>query len=341
MLSSYNVWGLCMSASQPRFFQVSSHKKLKQCDAVFVAVAVAIVDKIRHSPRDTAANALWQHVSARYVEYFPQYNHDVSRSHTYSAQRAFRGLENIEKLHALVAEIAYTLRQIVVDEMITNCDNSRGYTGAFLNSNNPDKLREGDTKIKDNLVFRALTQTLPLKVVISNYGDRSDNVPCRNEYGGHAGNVIAIELRVYNSSYEPKLFDTSIAVNYKILSTTAGKPTSKLSYAGTVERCEHFVENKRKRFLSVTNRLFAMLRAQDTTLESIESLYINNLAPSSDYKHCFRDMVREHRQEEQEFGSFTVLIVHAIASEIANGRMELDVLDDLIEPDGHRVRASN
>ncbi len=335
-------------------FLAQTHTKLRIAvhvgghgDCGFRSVAAGFIDNfLMHSHFSID---LLNKVFSRHFVYFPQHRPQMSGLTTVSNMMT-RLLADVSKTE-LIQTMAFTLRQLAVDEMVARPEK---YRGAFIQAHeqtSPALMRDPTTKIDDSsLLALAYALDMPIEVRVVASGKElyfpSLNYPPGIKVSATKPKVV-IELKA--GHYRPELLDPSafksdIYDTFSEVKPTLGRPVADPELSEILLRIEIEEQRLIAEFEGLRNNLNHMLKDGTLTKNKLLELYIKGM-PTSDY---LQGRVR-HVDEEQGHSYFSsaldsapgvgqdrhsplhtydedvsVELVHAIARAISLGHMSAD-----------------
>ncbi len=168
-------------------------------DCGFRAIAAGLIELYSTHSLIQGRDALLQSLLTRYVSLFPTHTH---QSTIVTPTQRLQQLKKRVPWHQLIGEIAFTLRQIAVDEL---CAHPERYPGAFVGEHegtSPSVMRKMETWI-DESSLAALSNALHLPVTVQ-VVDGSKSLAHQFQYNtdeNHRGVLIRLE----KSHYTPYL----------------------------------------------------------------------------------------------------------------------------------------
>ena len=251
-----------------------------QGDCGFRAVAAGIVDNFLINPRlkgDLLGNLL-----PRHYNYFPQHRHNVSGLIT-PAERMEQLITQV-RMPELIQTLAYTLRQIAVDEL---CAKPAHYRGAFANQHEqtaPEIMRKPSTWI-DETAIAALSNALDLPIEV-NMVSHGKELPVRLQYNISSKNQ-GVVMQLQDVHYMPRV------THSERFTTVKSQQASRIKAAEDVASTDPSLteiltkiaeENKHlvHEFENTRNRLSAMVAAGELNKQDLLAIYIKGMA-TSDY----------------------------------------------------------
>jgi hypothetical protein len=176
-------------------------------DCGFRAIAAGLIDLYDSDkiPVNIAVHRdMLRIIISRHYDYFPR-QEIVKKGAKYGEK--FKDLIDTQPRSVLVETLAFTLRQLAVDEI---CKKPQLYRGAFIADNNvavsPEEMRKPTTYI-DETAIAALSKVLNLPVQVT-IVQRSKKLPNKLIYNQEAESKVApkIAVRLENKHYIPKVY---------------------------------------------------------------------------------------------------------------------------------------
>ncbi len=253
-----------------------------QGDCGFRAVAAGLVDNFVTNPR--MRGDLLNKVLPQHFNYFPQHRPTVVGLTT-PAER-MQQLINQVRMPELIQSLAYTLRQIAVDEL---CAHPANYRGAFANQHeytSPEQMRKASTWI-DESAIAALAQALDVPIEVK-VVSRGKELPLRLQYNEASRNAQLV-VQLQNGHYiahvtHGELFMTvkqRPLTNVKVFADDAKHDSSLEDILAVIAEEDKYLLHE---FESTHNRLTAMVVAGELSKQDLLVIYIKGMT-SSDYLH--------------------------------------------------------
>lgn len=165
-------------------------------DSGFRAMAVAFIDYVSTHVR--VKGDVVQRLLSRHFDYFP--HHKPAAYGLITPQERMQQMMNNVRLSSLVPSLAYTLRQMAVDEL---CAHPVRYRNAFIKHHqktSPKTMRDPSTWLDDS-AMPALAEALSLSLDIQVVRGQS-SLPVRLRYNEHADHPT-LRLQLQDEQYFP------------------------------------------------------------------------------------------------------------------------------------------
>lgn len=250
-------------------------------DSGFRAMAVAFIDYVSTYPR--VKGDLIQRLLSRHFEYFP--HHKPSFHGLITPQERMQQLMKKVRMSTLASSLAYTLRQITVDEL---CAHPLRYRSAFIkhdHKTSPEAMRDPSTWMDENAMAalaEALSVSLDIQVV---HGQSS--LPVRLRYNEHTDHP-KLRLQLQDRQYYPFVRCAERFSDVKSSAVLSHESQSRLTNNKSDEFNTIFkeIEQDEQRLLSVfkstCNRLKTMVAAGELDKTGLIDLYLKAMS-SNDY----------------------------------------------------------
>lgn len=299
-------------------------------DCGFRAIAAGILDVEGQGIRSLET------ILSRHFSYFPGHQAKVSAAQTPGEQ--LRMLSSRVRLSELLPAMAYTLRQLAVDEL---CNNPDKYRGAFVSSHEgttPEKMRQRGTWIDESSIA-ALATCLGIPVIIL-VMERKKELPLRLTYGG-SNQEKSITIKLSEGHYVPRVvstrFDQFLAQPSPVLEPTiptdpgAKDPSMDEIFAKIAKADQFLIEEYRR----VRGIISAAIAAGELDKSSLMSMYINSI-PTSDYLEGHHDLRAAARQFEASGfkwnGEIEEELAHALTQAIVHGQVDIEEINNQSHP---------
>ena len=168
-------------------------------DCGFRAIAAGLIELYSTPALTKGRDALLQLLLTRFDVLFPTHAHQTS---VLTPTQRLQQLKKRVPYHQLIVEMAYTLRQIAVDELCTNPDE---YPGAFLGEDegtSPAMMRKMTTWI-DESSLSALSNALHLPITVQ-VVDGSKSLPYQFQYNVDSS-CPSVLIKLEKGHYVPYL----------------------------------------------------------------------------------------------------------------------------------------
>ncbi|STX50092.1 Uncharacterised protein [Legionella busanensis] len=230
-----------------QLFEGISHVDSALVDSAFRAVAATLIDNILTDRRITANKPLLDKILERHRKYF---NLTEGAGLLTPNERLFQLINRPEKMAKFVAEFAYTLRQIAVDQLIKDPER---YMLVFLEENEGRSLKEirDPNTSNGNTLIAALADALAIPVLIEHTLPKKD-LPESIEYGPNAMSSFnapqGIKIHLQGEVYIPYLRN---AANFKSIysSTQEIHPKEALENDPSIDTIIDKVNTKKQNLL--------------------------------------------------------------------------------------------
>ncbi|WP_133128146.1 OTU domain-containing protein [Legionella nagasakiensis] len=305
-------------------------------DCGFRAVAAGLIDNFLSGHRFKPD--LISKVLKRHKTYFKEHRLDLVLA---TPLEELRELTRRVPMAELIQKMAYTLRQMAVDEL---CANPARYRGAFADKNehtSPEMMRKPSTWI-DESAIAALSNTLGLPIEVR-VVEAGKEVPMRLRYNTEATNPgVVMQLR--GEHYIPRVTQKEAfgLVKHKSaphveMEEVQSDPSLSEILAIIAEEDKQLCEE----FASLKHRLMTMVAAGELNKADLLKLYVKGM-PTSDYlqgrvkcvgteygtQHFFEAITQAQKEpeaivltEEQYDEAMINELVHALARAISIGDM--------------------
>lgn len=329
-------------------------------DCGFRSLAAGIVDNIL-SNKSRANQELISVLFERHFKYFPQ-PQPVGRLLT-PAERLEQIVRNPFDMAKFIVALAYTLRQIAVDEMVAHPEH---YRGAFADINEqtaPAQMRLESTWIDESAIAAvSVALNLPIEVQVV---AKNKELPMRLHYDNNSTidkpAPSAVVMQLQHGHYLPQVNHPERFATVKTLQATAVKPmiaSDKTDPELSEILAKIDAEDKRllAKFEEISHRLTAMVAANEVSKEDLLAIYVKGMK-KSDYlqgrvKHVgiehgnqrFFEALENSRQgvklitlpKENHDEQITKELVHAIARAISIGQLDSAAVFAQIDHDEER-----
>lgn len=330
------------------FFSNKAHQALKQHEEYsfinigneqFHAVAVALIDSLQNTPRGN--DAALKKILERFCQYFPKY---VSNQPYLTLPERMGMLLSSSRKSELVDCMAYVLRQIEVDELLTHPLQYREVFSGLSPDTEKSYLRDPKTKLP-NSALNALAQVLGISITLS-FKEPGKELRMREVYVGGEQTIPAkpsLILQVQGDQYFP-------CVKHKVdfayvgqLAISAPKPVEKddIAQEETLADIVNLIAEDNKRLLQSYDQwrqtISTMVAANELNCEQLMELYISFLPLNSASSLSLSALEQSERkpviagfpvaQEKQTID----LLTSALASWISTKQVEPDRLFDQLE----------
>ena len=322
-------------------------------DCGFRAIAAGIIDNFLEQSSHLRGDLLKKVLDAHF-NYFPQQK-TLMPGLVKPADRMAQ-LIRTTRMGELVQSLAYTLRQMAVDEL---CANPENYRGAFVTQHentSPETMRQPTIWIDESSIA-ALSNALdlPVNVVL---GDHYQTLRKRLRYNEAAANP-PVEIRLQGEHYIPRLVHSD---RFSLVKTQTDKVLQPHVSAGVDDPslsdilAKIAAEDKRLvlSFEATCNRLNFMVANGELSQDDLLSIYIGGM-DHSDYlsnraKHAsvehgnqdfFNLIINAQKGNGQFTGSnvpkMTDELIHAISRAISIGHMSDEVIDKKLSMQPHII----
>lgn len=317
-------------------------------DCGFRSIAAGLIDNFSAFPH--LSKPLLHKVLQRHFAYYPQHRPQMLALETPSQLMA-RVLKKVN-MPELIQSLAYTLRQLAVDEMVKN---PARYPGAFVQHNeqtSPAKMRQARTWIDESSIC-ALAQSLdlPIHVRVVTRGKELAPPPLTyNAQAKHAATNPTIVIELERQHYRPRL------INPDLFKSNVYDSKSRLSpiQVDVVDRdipeiLKEIAEVEKRTievFESTRDRLTTMVSAGELTKKNLLDLYIKGIK-TSDYllgrvKHIDQEyqtdffsraiaQLPSHSPSQPHEDAMVAELVHALARAISIGDMRAEEVFTQVE----------
>ncbi|HBI21560.1 MAG TPA: hypothetical protein DDY37_03075, partial [Legionella sp.] len=184
-------------------------------DCGFRAIAAGLMEWYSMPVLTKGRNALLESFWVRFDVLFPAHAHQTA---VLTPMQRLQQLKKRVPYHQLVVEIAYTLRQIAVDELCAYPDQ---YPGAFVGENegtSPTMMRKMTTWI-DESSLAALSNALHLPITV-NVVEGAKSLPHRLQYNVDPG-CPSVLIQLEKGHYVPYLRDPILPARPSLVPTIA------------------------------------------------------------------------------------------------------------------------
>ncbi|KTD07601.1 hypothetical protein [Legionella jamestowniensis] len=325
-------------------------------DCGFRAIAAAIISKELYESNtmffENRNSAELNALLIKHFEYFPEQKPSLPHA---NAIDQLRWLTNSNRMVLTIQSLAYTIRQMAVDEM-TDRESCAKYRGAFVNDGvtptSPATMRQPTTWIDETAIAAAAKATgYPIRVRVVSEGKE---IPMHLHYEGkkeRSANPLVIQLQ--EKHYIPCVMNPTKFQSVKTVSAVSLTPTQVKKNDPDIEEVLAIIAQEDKRLLEnfedTKRRLTAAVEADGATKELLLNIYIEGLK-KSDYfqgyvgiehgsEHFFKALkesnseLRIVRNELMNNPNqhFTNQLIHAIARAVTIEQLDANHVFDQIE----------
>lgn len=325
-------------------------------DCGFRAIAAGIIDNIVAHDTPLSNMRLLETLLQNYDIYFPQRDYLSPKN---VKERFRRMISNPILLQQFVRNLAYVLRQIAVDEMVSRPEI---YRAAFVNhheNTSPQMMRKESTWI-DESAIAALSNVLHLPIAVS-VVEKEKNLPLKLHYlpqnidfieNNELASEVSIQLK--NNHYQPKVacpklfapmhheFIADRVYEEEISYRDPSESEIMLKIAESDHKIVHDFEHHYQ-------RLSAMVVSGDIEKSDLLDIYIQNMS-QSDFLQGFARNVELNRinfeniidaaqTQRQDLNENSVMLddymlerlIHAIARAMTIGHVKADPIYQWLE----------
>ena len=302
-------------------------------DCGFRAIAAGILDVEGQGIR------LLKQILSRHFNYFP--GHQAKVSLTQTPEEQLRVLSSRIRLSELLPAMAYTLRQLAVDELCKNPDKYRGAFVSLHEGTTPEKMRQRGTWIDESSIA-ALARCIGIPVIVL-VMERKQELPLRLTYGGPSEEK-PITIKLSHGHYMPRVVSTrfdqlqaqpSPVLEPTIPADSGEKDPSMDEILAKIAKADQFLIEEYRRVRGIIS---AAIAAGELDKNSLMSMYINSI-PTSDYlegRHDLRAAARQFEANGFELsGRVEEELAHALTQAIVHGQVDIEQINN--QSPHHRV----
>lgn len=315
-------------------------------DSGFRAVAAAIINDFLDNPR-AHLEPFKQIIEKHYKIFFEQ----RPKQNLLTIADKIKLLCTQIRMPELVASMAYTLRQIAVDEMLSNPSRYQLLLTQPSQKQNPDKMREVHHDLNE-ISLAALATRLQLAIDI-HHGNPRQSLALSQHFGAAFQcplNNPKLDIYKINSQFLPELSQAArfSAVKSYILKTNKISPLDNIDISHTtIQKIIADTEQQRQHeYQDIVGRLSTMFKANELSCSQLIALYIHNLnhaeTPNTtdiigtEYgcqKHFEQLSQTQTSAVKNETSSDYIAktVIEAIAGHVALGQMNAKRLFDALE----------
>ncbi|MCP0914763.1 hypothetical protein NKV53_10550 [Legionella sp. 27cVA30] len=250
------------------------------------AVMACVLDNFLSNKR-FKMNAFNEFLSQHFI-YFPQHKPSLAGLVT-GSERLQQVIKQVG-MPELLPAMAYTLRQMMVKEIMANPEKYRGAfvripDGAYVDADtSPVKMRQPSTYV-DETGIAAIAQVLDIPVKVNVVADGKE-LPMKLRYNETSVNPEAIiQLDSQHKHYMPMVMEKQRFASV-LHSARVIKPVEQEAEDLPMPEIMARIEAEDKRLLeeydSMVHRLQAMVAAKELTKQDLLQIYVKSM-PSSDY----------------------------------------------------------
>lgn len=307
-------------------------------DCGFRSIAAGLVDNFFTHPH--LNKTLLNHILQRHFIYYPVHRPNLSEEET-PHQLMSRLLKKVT-MSELIQTMAYTLRQLAVDEMVKN---PVQYPGAFVQNHehtSPAEMRQPQTWIDESSISAlANALNLPIRVRLISSGKELSSPPLTyHSQSRHATMNPPVVISLERGHYQPSL------LNPRIFQSNVYDSKVQMSPVQTVVTDSDMPEILKKiaeaeartvaAFESTRDCLTAMVTAGELTKSRLLEVYIKGIVSSDYLQGRMKQVDKEHQADffsraiadhpshtitSKHDDAIVAELVHAIARAISIGHM--------------------
>ncbi|STX48890.1 Predicted cysteine protease (OTU family) [Legionella hackeliae] len=315
-------------------------------DCGFRAITAALISKILFENRNSPELAALLH---EHFKYFPDQKPRLALA---TPVEQLRWMTESSRMATSVQSLAYTIRQLTVDEMVAHPEN---YRGAFIGVENmptsPEAMRQASTWIDETAIAAAAKVTgFPIDVRVVTEGRE---LPMRLRYPAKPQTATSpLVIQLQDKHYIPGVRNAAQFHTVKSAPVRTLEPKQLERHDPELKDilAKIKAEDDRilKHFEDIKTRLTAAVEADGATKEVLLNIYIEGLK-KGDYlqgyvgfehgsEHFFK-VLRDSRSDLQvvrsEFENpnkhFTTQLVHAIARAVSINQLDGNEVFDKVE----------
>ncbi|KTD20190.1 OTU domain-containing protein [Legionella londiniensis] len=251
-------------------------------DSMFNALVLNLVDNVQKHPR--LNSELLGNILSRHFAYFPEHKPRVPGLMT-PAERMQHMLREIP-LGNVVESLAYTLRQMAVDELL---ENPAHYRAAFLAASSgltEKQMRKPQTPLHEcALIALAKKLSLPVEIIES---AEYQELPVRRQYNLGVENPKTNPRLVFKKHGQQYSAQVSAPETFENLQMHSGllkareQTINHLDLADAMFQIEQDNERLQKKFDLLVNRLSTMVQAGELTKDDLLETYVKNTPTSEE-----------------------------------------------------------
>lgn len=337
-------------------------------DCGFRAIAAALIDKLLtknnypiHS-RPRAVEDLFKMLLARHFKLFPMKHASGLKTVTERVRDLVdspaRMVDSPAKMAEFIDKLAYTLRQIAVDEMVAHPED---YRGAFVDNaegTTPAEMRQQSTWI-DETAIAALANALHVPITVK-IVEPNKEIPAMKYHGKEASQGVGeVVIQLQAQHYIPRVSQPErfqLVANQPVPSLEPNHEQSKPDPEMPAILARIEAEDKRllAEFDYYKSLLTNMVQYGNLNREQLISMYVKGMG-SSDYlrgrirqvgleygnEHFFAEIIAKSQSKPAIItlgqGSHETLViqelVHAIARAVSIGQLDAKLVLNMIEND--------
>lgn len=353
-----------MSTKQRFFKQVCGQiteisERGQESNAGFLAVAVSMIDHFLDNPR--AHIDIFKKILEKHYGYF--HEHRPKQSMLTTAERV-KLLHSQLRINELVSALAYTLRQIAIDEVVSNPVRYQ-----YLFADRPqilssEMMRSVDTALND-VSLAALATRLHLAINI-HHSDPRHTLPLTQHFAALYQCPLSnpqLELYKINGGFSAKLNNPSHFMSVKsyhlnlekIIHLTQATDPSAQSMQSVIREAEH---KRLHEYEEIISRLSMMVKTGELNKTQLLNLYIRHASSSksdptqtaiigAEYggQHHFDYLKKTQKQasnntiKQENMDTYvTRTIIEGIAAAVVLGQMNAKQLYDDLEVNLSEIR---
>lgn len=356
---------------EPAFIDVGGHG-----DCGFRAIAAALVDQLLTknnfpvNARPRGIEDLFKRILARHFKLFPMKHASGLKTVTERVRDLVdspaRMVDSPAKMAEFIDKLAYTLRQIAVDEMVTYPEN---YRGAFVDDTegtSPAEMRQPSTWI-DETAIAALANALHIPVTVK-IVEPNKEIPAMKYHGqAESQGVGEVVMQLQGQHYIPRVSQPErfqLVANQPVPpiepNPEQGKPDPEMP--AILARIEAEDNRLLAEFDYYKSLLSNMVQYGNLNKDQLISMYVKGLG-SSDYlrgrirqvgleygnEHFFAEITARAQNRpaiiglSREANESQVMkeLIHAIARAVSIGQLDSKLVLDMIENDSQENTRSS
>ncbi|MDX1836334.1 hypothetical protein DIZ81_02115 [Legionella taurinensis] len=356
---------------EPAFVDVGGHG-----DCGFRAIAAALVDKLLTknnfpmNARSRGIEDLFKRLLARHFKLFPMKHGSGLKTVTERVRDLVdspaRMVDSPVKMAEFIDKLAYTLRQIAVDEMVTYPEN---YRGAFVDNTegtSPAEMRQQSTWI-DETALAALANALHIPITVKMV-EPNKEIPAMKYHGqAESQGVGEVVIQLQGQHYIPRVSQPErfqLVANQPVPPIEPNPEQSKPDPEMPAILARIEAEDKRllAEFDYYKSLLANMVQYGNLNKDQLIAMYVKGLG-SSDYlrgrirqvgleygnEHFFAEITSRAQNKpaiialNRESNESQVVneLIHAIARAVSIGQLDSKLVLDMIENDNQENTRSS
>lgn len=278
---------------------------------VFAAVAVALIDAFKNSPRLTDDSLVI--LLDKFFTCYPSFK---------PAPALITPLEKMQRLidnhrkSDIIEGLAVVLCDIVLDEIVGN---PVEYSAAFIEADPKTQIK--NLIIPPELALKALSQVLGVKINVQLVEDDKP-IWCRKifEKKGVSSSKFELYIQSVNGLCFPQVRDKSLYLNVGLSKNMSVIPHSK--YLETIEQCVREIQAYNQNLSFVVKQKKQAINLEGLSKEQLVDLYIKYLPPT------MASVNQNTPLDLHNSATINELVVSAFANAIAYGNLNQDDLFD-------------